>query len=150
MANLVVTPSLADLDSLAALFDAYRVFYEQPSDKGVATAFVKQRLENGDSRFFAVKEDDGSLSGFVQLYPTFSSVSAGTAWVLNDLYVMPEQRRRGIAEDLMTAALAFAKETGAVFVALETHHDNASAQNAYRKMGFVEQTGTRLFEFDLS
>ena len=39
---------------------------------------------------------DGTGVGFVQLYPTFTSIGAKRAWVLNDLFVVPEARRRGV------------------------------------------------------
>ena len=51
--------------------------------------------------------------GFMQLYPSFSSVSLKRLWVLNDLFVRPSVRRGGVARRLLERARAWAVETGA-------------------------------------
>ena len=56
----------ADTDVIAPLFDAYRQFYEQPSDPALARAFIAERLERGESVIF-VAERNGRAVGFVQL-----------------------------------------------------------------------------------
>ncbi|MFV1979747.1 MAG: hypothetical protein ACC655_01210, partial [Rhodothermia bacterium] len=73
-----------DLDVLVPLFDAYRVFYEQPSDPERARTFLTARMRMGESTIFLAGLD-GEPAGFVQLYPSFSSVSTARIWILNDL-----------------------------------------------------------------
>src|SRR5215469_7546293 len=85
--------TLADLPALATLFDAYRVFYRQPSDPGKARDFLGERLERGESVIFLAHDGGGAALGFTQLYPCFSSVAARRLWVLNDLYVERWARR---------------------------------------------------------
>jgi len=65
-----------DLDALAPLFDAYRRFYEQPGDIALASAFLSDRLERGESVIF-VAEAEQQLLGFCQLYASWCSVAAG-------------------------------------------------------------------------
>jgi len=125
-----------DLGELAALFDAYRVFYERPSDADGARAFVSERLEQGDSTIFVCEGGEGALEGFTQLYPSFSSASMARIFVLNDLYVRPEARRSGVARALMHAAHEFARDAGAVRVSLATARTNTSAQPLYESMGY--------------
>jgi len=127
-----------DLDSLAELFDLYRVFYEQESNLEGARQFLKERLEQEESIIFFAVEEDIPL-GFVQLYPTFSSVSMKRSWVLNDLYVKQIARKRGIGEKLMEAAIEFAKQTGAKGLLLETGKENVNAQRLYEKIGFTKE-----------
>src|SRR4051812_9748136 len=85
---------LADVDAVAPLFDAYRQFYKQAPDIGVARNFIQARLVNNESVIF-VAEDDKTLIGFTQLYPTFSSEAAQRIWTLNDLYVSSAARGQG-------------------------------------------------------
>jgi len=73
-----------DLDSLAELFDLYRVFYQQQSNINGAKEFIKDRLSNEESVIFLAFDENNPV-GFVQLYPSFSSVSMKRTWVLNDL-----------------------------------------------------------------
>ena len=63
--------TVQDVSQLAELFDQYRVFYHKESDIPAATTFLQERLENKDSEIF-VAEENGELTGFVQLYPIFS------------------------------------------------------------------------------
>ena len=87
--------------------------------------------------------------GFTQLYPAFSSVSASRVWILNDLLVLPEARRMGVARALLSSAAEFARADGALRLELETDHDNASAQALYRAMGWVPYDGTLRFRLPL-
>jgi ribosomal protein S18 acetylase RimI-like enzyme len=131
--------TLHELESLTELFDSYRVFYEQTSDPGRAREFLRERLANGESVVF-MAFDEGIPIGFVQLYPSFSSVSMMRSWVLNDLFVKESARKKGFGEGLLNAAIAFARETGAKGVSLETGKENVNAQKLYEKIGFARES----------
>ncbi|MEU9452333.1 GNAT family N-acetyltransferase [Streptomyces sp. NPDC048277] len=53
------------------------------------------------------------------------------------VFVRPEHRGRGILKVLFDAGVAWAREQGAERVRLLVHEENARAQGAYRKAGFV-------------
>ncbi len=127
----------ADLDALAAMFDAYRQFYGQPADVPRARDWLRSRLRLGESVVLLAKRD-GRLVGFTQLYPGFSSIRTDRTWILNDLFVEPPARRSGVARALLDAAADFAREDGAVSISLETARDNQAARAAYRAAGWVE------------
>lgn len=127
--------TLDDLDQLSVLFNQYRIFYQQPDDLALARDFLWDRLQNRESVIF-VSKTDAHLAGFAQLYPTFSSVSAKRAWILNDLFVALDARKQGIASALLAQVLQHAHESGAAWVNLETTPDNVAAQALYRKFGF--------------
>ncbi|MBB5885109.1 GNAT family N-acetyltransferase [Xanthomonas sp. LMG 8992] len=126
-----------DLPALAALFDAYRQFYGQAPDAATAYAFLAARLANAES-VVLLAERDAQAAGFVQLYPSFSSVRAARVWILNDLYVAPAHRRHGVAQALLHAAERHAAADGAVRIVLETAQDNLSAQALYRACGWQQ------------
>jgi ribosomal protein S18 acetylase RimI-like enzyme len=130
--------SLNDLNSLTELFNSYRVFYEQESNLEGANSFLKERLLNEDSVIF-IAYDESKAVGFVQLYPTFSSVSMKKSWILNDLYVDASARKNGFGEKLIHAAIYFAKEKGAKGLSLETGENNLNAQRLYEKIGFKKE-----------
>lgn len=131
--------TLNDLNFLTELFDSYRGFYKQESDLEGAKAFLKERLVNEDSVVF-IAYDENNPVGFIQLYPTFSSVSMKRSWVLNDLYVNASARKKGFGEKLIKRAIEFAEETGAKGLSLETGHDNVTAQSLYEKIGFKKES----------
>ncbi len=86
--------------------------------------------------FLAVDDSGEQGLGFVQLYPSFSSVAALPIWILHDLFVVPEQRRQGVARALMEVARVLAAETGADGLALSTATDNFGAQSLYESLGY--------------
>lgn len=139
-----------DLDDLAVLFDRYRFFYKQPSDPVLARAFIEERLRREESTIFVARDVNSHAAlGFTQLYPMFSSVGARRIWVLNDLFVTADARRRGVARELMAAARAFAAATGALRLVLETAEDNPAAQALYESLGYVREHGTRHYSLEL-
>ncbi|AMQ06425.1 MULTISPECIES: GNAT family N-acetyltransferase [Sporosarcina] len=127
-----------DLDSLAELLDLYRVFYQQKSNINGAKEFIKDRLSNEESVIF-IAFDENNPIGFVQLYPSFSSVSLKRTWILNDLYVMESVRGKGFGEKLIKKAISFAADTGAKGILLETNVENITAQKLYEKIGFTKE-----------
>lgn len=133
---LRATPAHVDL--VAPLFDAYRQFYGCAPDPETARSFLRERLERGESVVF-VAVSDGRGVGFTQLYPSFTSVGAARAWILNDLYVIPEARRTGVGRLLMETAREMAVATGAAWMELATAKDNAKAQALYRSCGYVRE-----------
>lgn len=130
--------TLNELDSLTELFDLYRAFYEQKSNLSCAREFLKARLMNEESVVF-IAFDENNPIGFVQLYPSFSSLSMKKSWVLNDLYVKKTARKKGFGEQLLKEAIHFAEETGAKGILLETNQENIPAQSLYEKIGFERE-----------
>src|SRR5690348_4251717 len=142
--------TLDDLDALTLLFDGYRVFYERRSDRARARAFLQERLQRGESVIFITRDASGEALGFTQLYPAFSSVSARRIWILNDLFVAPEARHRGVARQLMDRARAFAIENHALRLVLETAEDNGPAQKLYESLGYAREAGSRHYSLELT
>lgn len=137
-----------DLDMVAPLFDAYRQFYAQPADLRLARRFLRERFAHHESVVLVAIADGGSAVGFVQLYPLFSSVRATRTYLLNDLFVAAPSRRRGIGEQLVAAATAFARANGAASLSLQTAADNRAAQSLYESMGW--RRGDGFHEYSLS
>lgn len=131
---------LADAELVAPLFDAYRQFYGQAPDPALAAAFVRERLSLLESVIFLAEDGHGAGLGFTQLYPSFSSVAARRIWVLNDLFVIPSARGKGVGSALLHAARAHGAAAGALRVELATAHDNP-AQKLYEAHGYLREQG---------
>lgn len=144
--------TLAEMDILAPLFDAYRQIYRQPSDVAAARAFLERRLARRESVvFLACRNEPGAREGlgFAQLYPGFSSVVLGSIWVLNDLYVAPPFRRQGVASRLLEEIRQFALKTRARRVALNTGAGNHAAQLLYEKRGWIRNAEFCAYSLEL-
>ena len=87
--------------------------------------------ENPASRVW-VAEADGKVAGMI------------VAWLLVDeahiatIATHPDFRRQGIAHALLRYALDSMEREGATYAVLEVRAGNMSAQEMYRKLGFIE------------
>jgi GNAT superfamily N-acetyltransferase len=124
-----------DADAVAVLFDAYRQFYRGEPDLAGARSFIGERLAREESVVF-LAEDAGASVGFAQLYPSFTSAGMARIFILNDLFVAPGARGRGVGAGLLRRAAAFAREEGAVRLALSTEATNVAAQALYEREGW--------------
>jgi ribosomal protein S18 acetylase RimI-like enzyme len=133
--------TLQDTAAVGALFDAYRQFYEQPADVALATRFIRERMEKGESVILVAEEpgndEAARLVGFCQLYPSFCSVEARPIYTLYDLFVSPQARRTGAGRQLLLAAEAQARREGMARMDLTTARTNLAAQALYESLGWV-------------
>ena len=130
----IIQAGLEHVDAAAPLYDAYRQFYKQASDLERARAFLRERLTREESLVFLALQGEEPV-GFMQLYPSFSSIALKRLWILNDLYVIPAQRGRGVGAALLERAKQLARATGARGVVLSTATDNP-AQKLYEQQGW--------------
>ena len=89
--------------------------------------------QTGRSAIFA---DDAVAEGFVIL-----TLAADEGEIIN-LGVIPSARRKGLARELVAAAIAHARAEGATRMFLEVAEDNRAARALYAGAGFV-QAGRR-------
>jgi ribosomal protein S18 acetylase RimI-like enzyme len=125
-----------DVETLTPLFDSYRQFYGQEPDLPRARAFLTERFKQRESIIFLASNGGGECVGFVQLYPSFSSVRTARIFILNDLFVCPAGRRAGVAGELLREAARFARAVGAIKLTLSTAHTNEPAQKLYESLGW--------------
>lgn len=119
---------------IVPLFVQYREFYKREAKVEQATEFLRERLANNESVIFYALEDN--VLGFIQLFPSFSSLAMTRLWILNDLFVVPSARRKSVARRLFEKAAEFSRETGARGLTLKTARDNLPAQALYEVMGW--------------
>lgn len=147
--KVIVREAKLDVEAIAPLFDAYRQFYNQPSNPDLAARFLRDRLQESQSTIIGAFDPGGRALGFVQLYPSFSSVSAAPILILNDLFIASDARQRGIARLLLGAAAAFGKAQNAARLTLSTELTNSKARALYESDGWTLQTEFANYDLDL-
>jgi len=105
---------------------------------------LAERLQLGESTVF-IAGDSAQPAGFVQLFPTFSSVALARTFILNDLFVAPDHRRSGVGRALLSAAVEFAREGGAARISLSTAVANGPAKALYEAAGWSKQTDYHVY-----
>lgn len=147
---LIRQAQVSDAERINPLFIAYRQFYHTPSDAAQTLHYLQQRLRNGESVIFYAEDEQGQCVGFTQLYPLFCSLEMKRTWLLYDLFVDAQARRHGVAGLLMQRTEAFARESGAAFIGLDTATDNHAAQALYQAQGYCRDTAFYHYQLNLS
>ena len=137
---------LSDLENLSDLFNSYRMFYGKKSDLKVANEFLRSRIENKDSKIF-VCDLNNELSGFVQLYPIFSSTRVSKYWLLNDLFVDIKKRGKGYSKLLIDRSKELVIESKACGMMLETEKSNDIGNMLYPSTGFKKDKLSNFYEW---
>jgi len=135
----ILKVTMEELDKVTPLFNQYRQFYNQPSDLEGADAFLSARVKHHQSIIFLAKVEE-QPAGFVQLYPSFSSVSLRKVFILNDLYVGEKFRGLGVAQALIEKCFTFCEQEQAKYMTLQTAPTNNVAKRLYEKMGMEIDT----------
>lgn len=146
--NKIREAAINDLNGLSKLFDDYRIFYEKESDRPGASKFLEERMLKKESVIFVSENSEHVLTGFVQLYPIFSSTRMKKLWLLNDLFVVPEFRGQQISIRLIDAAKEHAVKTKACGLMLETAKSNGIGNSLYPRTGFVLDTEFNYYYWD--
>lgn len=136
--NLIIKQAtIHDLEEVAELFNAYRMFYKQSSDVEGARHFLSERLKHQESIIFiAVEVEHNKQIGFTQLYPSFSSISMQRSYILNDLYVYESYRNLGVGKKLLEAAENYTRQMKVKGIELTTGIENETAQRLYENYGY--------------
>ena len=132
-----------EAEAVARLLIAFRNdFYgrDWPSDNSIL-ASVERLIETTDTEFLlGSPDDDAPPAAVAQLRFRHSVWMAAPDGWLEDLYVLPDARRRGLGTAMVSLVLARARERGARRVELDVTEDNEVARAVYRQAGFSEFT----------
>ena len=124
-------PKLCEL--LALLFSQEADF--QPNYEAQHRGLV-HILNNPDVGLIFVARKNEKVVGMVNLLFTFSTALGEKVALLEDLIVLPNQRRKGIGSQLLKQAIESAHLNNCHRITLLSDLVNESAQRFYRKHGF--------------
>lgn len=130
------------LDQIVELFEEYRQSCGVEQKPEEMKAFLGKLIRNEESTIFiAIDPETENVMGFVNLYPSYSTLALQRLWILNDLGVSSHFRGKGVSKALIKKAQEFAQETNAIRIELKTKVTNTTARNLYHAMGFTVDTG---------
>lgn len=124
----------ADRDAWQRLFTAYGIFYETAFSPQVLDGDWAWLMDDAHEVSALVAEGDGVLVGFAHLRRLHDTFTAGPSWFLDDLYVDPAHRGRGIARSLIEACETTAHAAGGGTLRWITAADNSTAQRLYDRI----------------
>jgi ribosomal protein S18 acetylase RimI-like enzyme len=135
----VRSASAADASDLARLLHDFQLEFDEPSPEvGTLAERYERLLREGEMTVLLVGEGP---DGFAQLRFRPWVYSDGLHAYLEELYVVPEQRRKGLGRALLDAALEAARDAGADQIELGTSEDDVAARALYESAGFTNREG---------
>lgn len=133
----IISADLDHLDQLTPMFVHYRELYGAMPQQEASKAYLTERLNKQETIILLAFEDE-TLLGFCLVYPSFSSVSLRPIWILNDLYVAENHRRKQVAKKLLQAITEQARANDAVRIRVSISANNEVAQRLYQSADFLE------------
>ncbi len=131
---------IATPEDLPLVLSLMREFYEEEGlifEAARAEQALKallQRSELGQVLLFS----DADAHGFMVLIVGFTLEHGGPYILLDELYLQPPMRGRGLGKAAMELAKAYAVLRGIKALRLEVHHHNPAAKALYAKAGFQD------------
>jgi ribosomal protein S18 acetylase RimI-like enzyme len=110
-------------------------YYEDIDEPETLERRYREQLESGD--VVVILGGDG----FAQLRYRSQVYSDAPAAYLEELYVAPPKRGRGLGRALMQAAIEEARSHGADHIDLGTSTDDTAARGLYESLGFTNREG---------
>ncbi len=123
----------ADAGEILTLNTAFG--YDYPPE---ATAEKLQMLADREDLCILLAIEDGHTVGYIHLCDYDTLYFPHMKNVLG-VIVLPEYRRRGVASRLLAAGEAWARETGAAGIRLDSGAERTPAHECYQKAGFTER-----------
>ena len=137
--NVPVSLRPVQPDELPRLLGMLRSFYAEDR-----IALDEARVRRGLDQLFAepspgallFAEAGGECVGYLVLGWCFSIEQGGRHVLVDELYLVPAARGRGLGAALLEAACDWARSQGAAVARLEVNHHNARARALYLRSGF--------------
>jgi GNAT superfamily N-acetyltransferase len=118
------------------LHDFNEEFGETTPGPAVLEPRVRRFIEEGPKAYLLA--GDGP-DGFAQVDFHDSIWADEPVGYLDELYVVPDRRGKGLGTELMEAVLALAHERGAAGMEVVTGEDDTVARHLYERFGFANE-----------
>ena len=128
----------ADVPTLVALMTEFYAEADFPLPAAPATRAFAALLAAPQLGAVWLGEAGGAPGGYAVLTLAFSMEYGGLRGFVDDLYVRPEARGRGVAAALLGAVREACGELGVRSLHVEVGPDNATARRVYTRAGFVD------------
>jgi GNAT superfamily N-acetyltransferase len=135
-----------EVEELLPLMRAYCDFYETPPRDDGLRAMARTLIADPSQGAIFVAREGERVVGFATLDWKWSSLKGARIGYLEDLFVDPEARGRGIADALIEVCAGRCRELEMPAMAWQTAPDNLRAQEVYNRTGAEYDT---YLEYDL-
>ena len=130
----------ADLESLVAFAVAEAEEAEgiKKDSNRVRQGVTAALNDDSIAMYWVLEKNESGVIGSVSIAKEWSDWNAGYYWWIQNMYILPEFRGKGLIERLIQALKDIAQEKGVIELRLYVHKNNAQAISAYQKVGFFD------------
>ncbi len=135
--------AVAEGDGIADLLTRQLAEHDLPADPVMVATAVAGILADERTGFILVARRPAQLIGVAYVAMIWSLEHGGLSSWLEELYVLPDWRGRGVGADLLRAGMDEARSRGCVAMDLEVTEDHVRAARLYEREGFAELPRSR-------
>ena len=148
--NLIIRRATAqDVPTLIRLITALAEYESlAPPDELAAERLTRDGFGDGPKFEAWLAEWDCQPVGYAFLFNAYSTFLAAPTLYLEDLFVMPEYRGRGIGKAMLTHCISLAYDRGCGRMEWTCLDWNTSAQRVYENLGARRMTEWYLYRLD--
>jgi ribosomal protein S18 acetylase RimI-like enzyme len=128
-----------DAPDIARLMHDFNTEFSEPIPEVPVLTDRYRRLLKGEDAVILV--GGGGPDGFAQIRFRWSIYTGALDAYLEELYVAPARRGRGLGRALLEGAVEAAREEGAEHMDLGTSEDDTAARSLYESAGFTNREG---------
>jgi len=129
--------TVADAPEVARLLHDFQTEFSEPvPELDVLAARIADFIERDEATFLL---GGSGPDGLAEIRFRPSLVTGALDAYLEELYVAPAKRGRGLGRALLEAAMETARERGAVHMDLGTSEDDVAARALYESAGFTNR-----------
>lgn len=127
-----------DIEPLLPLMRDFYGFERLPFEETRQRELLSQLVQSPDLGRLILFEHAGQLVGYMVLGFGFSLEFHGRDCLLDEFYVVPEHRSKGIGRAAVEFAIATCREMGIRAVHLEADYVNTRGHEFYKQLGFKD------------
>jgi GNAT superfamily N-acetyltransferase len=131
--------SVADAPEIARLLHDFNTEFSEPTPGAEVLAPRVERLIAADESTFLLA--GGGPDGLAQIRFRSAVFEEGSVAYLEELYVVPARRGRGLGRALLDATLELARRRGAARIEVGTSEADTAALALYESAGFTNREG---------
>jgi GNAT superfamily N-acetyltransferase len=128
-----------DAKSIVALVHRFNLEDGNPPSATTVEAFRSLGFGTRPRFHTVLAEDEERVLGYALYYPSYDTDYGAKGFYLQDLYVLPDARRRGIGRALMTAVARACRADGGRYLFWNALERNRAGRAFYRRIGAREE-----------
>lgn len=139
-----------DIATLVELMNEFYAESDYELDRSLAEKAFVAILADERLGYVWIIDENGKDVGYVAIALRYGMEYGGLMACIDDLFVVPQSRNRGLSTAALLQVRDFCKSIGICAITVEVGHSNGPAQRVYRRLGLTEVPGRQLLALALA